>query len=182
MTQTFACSVVANCATDNLTILGGNTFVLRPDQAKGLHLGTKAVRISPTTTLDRPVNDSVGATYTACTSTATVSVGSTPAEPRSQTFSSAQLIGATLGIGLPLLLGLLGALFVVWKQRKSHQALKSRYEQSESSVHSGRPKTFTIPESSSQEISEMDSLRGRAEMNGVRSYELQAGQMTPRPL
>jgi hypothetical protein len=145
--------------------------------------------LSPTTTVQTteekvPANESVDATTTttACTSAATATLY---LQPHAKGFSSSQLIGASLGIGLPLLLGLLGALFVIWKQHKTNQTLKSRAEHREPPIRFVQPNVYSeVYGVHEKKISEMDPLAGVSEMSGrggTRKYELQAGYISPRP-
>lgn len=120
----FACGSIDNCQSSNFTMAGGREIVLRPAQVTALQTGSEALTISPSTTLsvvDAANRNEATATSTNCTATAT----ETKLQSQNNTgaaFTAGQLAGTGAGIGVPLLLALLGAGVVIYRQ---HNQLKS---------------------------------------------------------
>ena len=90
---------------------GGNAIVLRATQVTGLESGTATpLTVSPTSIITTSGNSTIVRTPTA----------SSDAQ-----FTEGDLVGVGAGIGVPLLLGLVGAIFVIVNQRKKLRALRN---------------------------------------------------------
>ncbi|KAK5729363.1 hypothetical protein LTR17_011993 [Elasticomyces elasticus] len=105
-------------------MVGGNDFVLREVVVGGQ--SSAALRISPSTTLtlagsETSGQSTAGATQIAPAQTQTVTVTSTASSIAVNTpkhYTAGDLAGAAAGTGVPLLLGLLGTLFVIFRLRR----------------------------------------------------------------
>ena len=191
--QVFACGFPSECDTNNFTVDGGNAFVLREDQAQRLQLGDRALTISPFTTLDAQrgsQNNQLNSTATACADNSTGAVAPDTQESSKATFTAAHVVGTGLGVGLPLLLALVGAGVVIWRQRKAMQSSKSDLaERDQQSTNYSQLGAFPASpigppsalESDSQHISEVNALPQRQEMGGAMRQELPAYASTDQP-
>ncbi len=119
----FACGTNnTDCLTDTNTfpIVGGTDFILRDVVVGGQ--SSAALTISPTSTLNLVQDAQNTGVSTPSTSSSTtgpkISSGiPAPTAPR-RAYSAASLAGAVAGTGVPLLLALLGAIFIILRQRK----------------------------------------------------------------
>ena len=155
----FACSYPHNCYKTNFSIPGGNSIIFRKEQVEKLHLGTKALTISPLTSLN--------------------------AQPGAN-LSAGQLIGISVGLGVPLLVALLGALFVIWKQRKKIRSSGVlEMEKGEPQSQNDSPvETAIVVETRGREILESDPSAQKLEMDGTDvwvRHELRTQTSTPVP-
>ncbi|KAK4957891.1 hypothetical protein LTR10_004314 [Elasticomyces elasticus] len=114
------------------TVVGGNNFVLREVVVGGQSLA--ALQISPSTTLtlaglETSGQSTTGASQIASIQTQTVTVTSMPSSTAvnpAKHYTAGDLAGAAAGTGVPLLLGLLGTLFVVFRLRRDLRRQKLR--------------------------------------------------------
>ena len=121
-TAVWACGSVLACATDNYTMTDGISIVLIPAQVVALVPSSQALTIAPFATLS--VADGVGgmnATTVTVMETATApAMTTTPPHQTSSdaSFTAGQMAGASVGLGIPLLLALLAACMVIYRQRR----------------------------------------------------------------
>ena len=102
--NTFVCNLFnQSCGNSSFTMEGVNTIVLRPDQVANGNAQQR--RINPTSTF--------------VASSSNASSGSTNG------FSTVDMIGAGVGIGVPLLAALAATTFIAISQRKRIKALKA---------------------------------------------------------
>ncbi|KAK3639750.1 hypothetical protein LTR56_012327 [Elasticomyces elasticus] len=114
------------------TVVGGNNFVLREVVVGGQ--SSAALQISPSTTLtlvgpEISGQSAAGTSQIASAQTQTVTVTSTPSSAAVNTakhYTAGDLAGAAAGSGVPLLLGLLGTLFVIFRLRHDLRRQKLR--------------------------------------------------------
>ncbi|KAK4895096.1 hypothetical protein LTR27_006702 [Elasticomyces elasticus] len=114
----------------DLRLVGGNNFVLREVVVGGQ--SSAALQISPSTTLTLAGLETSGQSTAGASQIApvhTVAVTSTPSSTAVNTakhYTAGDLAGAAAGTGVPLLLGLLGTLFVVFRLRRALRRQKLR--------------------------------------------------------
>lgn len=99
---------------------GANGFMLRPSQV-GLEQG---IIVNATTELDL-VNATATDNAALATSASTASAVAKPVQDESGKVSTGALVGAVVGVAVPLLLALAGAIFVIRKQRKQLRSVSA---------------------------------------------------------
>ena len=123
--STWACGFNnTDCQTGDgtFTMEGGNGFILRGNQVAALEGGSSSVAIlvEPTTTLTPATNDSAsspsGSTSSSATQSSSASASTTSA---SQAFTAGDIAGAAVGVGVPLLLALIGAIVMFCRLDKA---------------------------------------------------------------
>ncbi|KAK5137829.1 hypothetical protein LTR08_006597 [Meristemomyces frigidus] len=118
-TSSFSCQVNTTDCLDNSNIFvlsGGTNIILRDVVTNGS--STHALAIAPTMTLSIAVDAVVTSVGSAATVTVTAPANSTPSGASEAHYTTADLAGAAVGAGAPLLLALSAALFVIFSQRK----------------------------------------------------------------
>ncbi|KAK3723621.1 hypothetical protein LTR37_001502 [Vermiconidia calcicola] len=122
--STFVCGLSnSDCIDDHnvFAVSDATNIVLRGLQVAALQGGKQqALTISPTTSLHDSSSGSEPANSTFQTVTATPSAVRTDAK-----FTTAQMAGVGAGVGIPLLLALLAAIFIILKQRREMRPLRS---------------------------------------------------------
>lgn len=147
----FACGGNSSACSNNanvFTLHGGDAFVLRSSQVTNSSDGSsQALSVGPDTVLTLAAGTAATSSSSASTTAAAAapSVSETSADNNKDTssshgkFSAGAVAGAALGTGIPLLLALLGALFVIFRQRRQIKNLG----QQEKSVASHSPQSHT---------------------------------------
>lgn len=152
-TNMFACGLNTTSCLDNsntFKFIGGTDIILRDDQVTGQ---TVAVEISPTmtstalgsaSTTSGSSNGSgrtttVTVTSTAGGSAATAKQATNKASINANQYSAADVAGAAAGAGVPLLLALVGAVFVIMSQRKKLRRAEAGYEKPQSDGYQRTP-------------------------------------------
>lgn len=131
----------------NFPINGGNGVALRPSQVS--KLGLPGALVSATDVLDVASVTATGAkgtTSPSSSSSSSSSSASVVSNDDGAKYTAGEMAGVGAGVGAPLLLALMGALFLLWRERqvgKKRQQAATAYEpiqqQQASSITYGNP-------------------------------------------
>ena len=144
---------------------GSSSFVLSHVQVELMRLGSSAIIISPTPTeLTRSTICSDLDTEQVCTNTAISSDEPGITSSAMSGYSAGQMAGVGVGVGVPLLLALLGAMFVVSKQKRRLRSLESigNPNSQNNSTESG---SLTTSAAYRQTVESNADYRGMSEVN-----------------
>ncbi|KAK5112849.1 hypothetical protein LTR85_011076 [Meristemomyces frigidus] len=138
-TMVFSCGAnTTNCvdSVNTFVLAGGVDLILRGSMVAELQDGQSvALELSPSATLSAEQSTNTSGAASTITVTAAANTTSSTTTNDANQYTAADVAGAAVGAGVPLLLGLAGAFFIIIHQRKKLREAEVG-TQSHESVHS----------------------------------------------